>query len=485
MDFNYFAAQMVQEPAHPTFEAGYFGSLSREEVGELQKAMVAGSDINNPGASPGEGFAWRVEFLDNMLRYLSYKATDVKLFTALYKEQALNTVVEWNSVLDYGQEISGFMPEGGLPQEQDMTVARNYARIKYLATLRRMTDTMNLIRPSHGDVRRRAVEAATLWLMRAAEQACFFGDSRVVPLEWDGIRSQIEQARDGGQLANVFDFRGRVPSQNDLNDIVGTLMSDPNYGSPTHVHWSIATHQNFAKEYFPYQRIARDGSADQPVTLGVKVRDWQSSLQEQALILQPNVFIREGRVPSAAGLGAASNRPDAPQVTVQPTSPAASGAQVSQFYADDAGTYIYKVVGINYAGKSTPVSTNAIAVSVGDVVTFTIVDVTGRASGYEIFRTPVDGAAGTAKFMVRLPKGTSQTTVIVDENDDLPGTSTAFMLTQVQEAITFYQLLPMMLKPLADNDFSTRWGQALYGTLAVPAPQRHALLLNCGSAAPI
>jgi hypothetical protein len=464
------------------FEAGEYGAMSRQDVTNLWKALVAGSDINNPGTAAGTGFPFRIEFLDNMLRYISYRATHVRLFTALMKEQALNTIIEWNLLEDYGEDAGGFIAEGDLPQEHDLTISRNYATIKYLATVRRVTHPMQLIRPAHGDVIRRSAEAGTLWLLRAAEKACFFGDSRVIPEEWDGIDSQMDQALTAGDLdaGSVRDLRGRRLSEDEINQGIGVQMQDRNYGFPTNLHYSVGAHQNLAKELFAKERLGIAERSRRAVG-GFRMDSFQSSLQPTELQLEPNVFIKEGEAPVANGLGSTAKRPAVPSVGTV-TSP---GDADSQFAAGDADTYLWRVVAVNRYGKSAPVDTAGHATAAGDKATFVITN-NGGATGYEVYRTRAGdaGAAAKARFMIRIPKGAADTTTFEDFNDDLPGTSKAFMLQQNREAITFYQLAPMMMFPLAFIDLSRRWAQLLYGTLILNAVRKHLMWKNVGSDAP-
>ncbi len=463
------------------FEAGHFGEMTRGQLTDLWKALVAGQDIDNPGTAAGQGFPFRVEFLDNMLRYISFRARDVKFFTSLIKEQALNTVIEYNLFEEYGEESGGFIAEGDLPEEHDLTLSRNYATVKYLATLRRVTHPMQLIRPAHGDVIRRSAEAGTLWLLRAAERACFFGDSAVVAEEWDGCQAQIEAAVTSGFSPNgVVDMRGKMLDEDQLNETIGEVVAHPNYGYPTTLHYSVQAHQNFAKQFYPKERVP---IATNTIVGGFKMPDFQSSILDYPVMLSPNVFIREGETPVTAGLGNTAKRPAAPTVTAQPTSPAASGGEVSQFAVDDEGTYIYKVVAVNRYGKSTPVELTGVAVSAGDVVKFTVQHGTGT-TGYEIFRTDADGAATTAKFIVRVAKGAAATLTYTDENNDLPGTGKGFLLQQNREALSFYLLAPMMMYRLADIDLSRRWAQLLYGTLILNAVRKHRMFKNLGNTLP-
>lgn len=45
---------------------GQLGHVEHDDIRELSKALSAGSDINNPGASAGGGFPLRVESLDSV-----------------------------------------------------------------------------------------------------------------------------------------------------------------------------------------------------------------------------------------------------------------------------------------------------------------------------------------------------------------------------------------------------------------------------------
>lgn len=69
-----------------------FGQATAEEVGDLRKALSAGQDVNSPGVSAGEGFPLRVESLENTLKSVTYKMDDVRLWSALTKLPAFNTV---------------------------------------------------------------------------------------------------------------------------------------------------------------------------------------------------------------------------------------------------------------------------------------------------------------------------------------------------------------------------------------------------------
>jgi len=69
-----------------------FGATSQQEVDELNKALAAGSDINKPAVAAGEGFALRVESLEQTLKVVTYRMEHIKLWKAIPKLAAYNTV---------------------------------------------------------------------------------------------------------------------------------------------------------------------------------------------------------------------------------------------------------------------------------------------------------------------------------------------------------------------------------------------------------
>jgi len=69
-----------------------FGSATSGDVADLRKALSAGQDVNSPGVSAGEGFPLRVESLENTLKVVTYRMDDVRLWQAVTKIPAYNTV---------------------------------------------------------------------------------------------------------------------------------------------------------------------------------------------------------------------------------------------------------------------------------------------------------------------------------------------------------------------------------------------------------
>lgn len=443
------------------------------EIADLQKALSAGSDVNDPGAAPGVGFPLRTESLEATLKNLTYEMDEIKLFKSIPKVPASNTVEEFNRLLAYGEGGArsfnqGFFEEGALPEEQDSTYERVTVLIKYLGVVGRVTHVANTIRAAHGNVIALETMNKTMELLRNLEHGLFFGDSSLIPQQWDGIYKQVES----GAPANVIDLRGAPLTESALNDMLLTIRD--NYGSATDAYFGTGAFADLAKQVYDRQRFAY---APAPGVLGATVTAFQG--QNGRVNLHDHVFITPGSLARAAGLGKTDRRPTAPSVTVQP---AAAANAASLFVAADAGAYTYRIVAGNRFGLSAPVDTNAVTVAAGEAVTFTIAEGAQDATYYEIYRTEIGAAASTARLMLRVARS-GATQVITDLNADLPNTTKGFVLQQNQRSFAWSQLLPMTRVPLAAIDTSIRWAQVIYGAIKMYTPTKNVIVKNIGRAA--
>lgn len=451
-----------------------FGSPTPDQVADLHKALSAGHETNPLTAqvSPGVGAPLRPESLEATLKNLTYEMDEIKLFKSIAKVPASNTVEEFNRLIAYGEGGAesfnqGFFEEGGLPDEQDSTYERASVLIKYLGVVGRVTHVANVIRSAHGSVVALETMNKTMQLLRNLENSLFFGDSSLIPQQWDGLEKLISD----GAPDNVIDLRGGVLTEDAMNDFLLTIRD--NFGAATDAYFGTGPFADLAKQVFNRQRFAY---APAPGTLGTTVTAFQG--QHGKVNLHDHVFITPGREARVGGLGKAEKRPLAPSITVQP---AAAPDGDSQFAAGDAGTYTYRVVAGNKSGLSAPVDTNGVTVAAGDGVTFTVADGGQGTTFYEIYRTDAGGAASEAKLMRRVAR-TGATQVITDLNSDLPGTSKGFVLMQNQRSMSWAQLLPMTRIPLATIDTSLRWAQVIYGAIKMYTPPKNIVVKNIGRA---
>jgi len=453
------------------------GSLgSPETLSELNKALTAGQAINNPGASFGDGFPLRVESLERTLKNVTYRMEHLRLFKAIPKIGAMNTVEEHNVIQSYGEgDDVGFVAEGDLPESQDSAYERQYAVVKYLGTTRKVTHVMSLVKPAHGNVIANETVSGTMWLLRILERALLFGRSDLSSLQFDGYEKLIG---DLAPAANIIDMRGQPLDEDVLIDAALTISDAPNFGVPTHLHLNPKVKADLVKAFFPKGRYDI-GAGVKGDMVGLDVNGFTSPAGD--ISFEPNVFITDGGAPAVAS-GDPSKRPGAPTITAAATTPIDAA---SLFGDDDAGSYVYKIVAFNDAGRSIAVDIGgAIAVAAGEKLTFGVTPAGGAPTKwYSLFRTKKGGAGGTERLIARIPNtaGVGQLTVD-DFNTSLPGATSAFMWQQNLEVMSWKQLAPMLKIPLATVDATIRWMQLIYGVPVLYAPGKTVLFKNIGRA---
>lgn len=474
----------AMEGLHMEGGEAFGGVSSSADIMALNKALSAGSAIDNPGAAAGEGFPLRVESLDKTLFNTTYKATDIKFWKAIFKDAAYNTVEEFNRLEQYGSGDSIWIAEGDLPTEDDSTYSRQYTQIKFMGTTRRVTHVMSLLKAAHGDAVARETVNGTLFLLRQLEQTMFRGNSDHMSIQFDGIEALLVKAfddtlsDDGCELGYeddlVIDLRGAPLQEDHISDLVERIVAEPNYGQPTDLWLPTGPVKDLSKIMYPKERYdlpaPRDGKA------GIAIKSIVTPFGD--IGLNPDIFIPDSVAPSSEAIGKAGQRPAAPSVA-SPTSPAYSGSNQTFFGASDVGTYIYKVAAGSRYGKSAPTTSASIAVSDGDQVSMVVTDNGPGTSYYEVSRSTLGGAAATCKTIFRVAK-TATVQTIVDLNRFLPGCSKGYMLEQNSETLKWKQLAPFTKIPLATIDTSIRWMQVLYGALQLMRPRHNGMFINIG-----
>jgi len=450
-----------------------FGASSPDELVDLKKALTAGNDVNDPGVAPGVGFPLRVESLEATLKNITFEMDEIKLFKAIPKLPASNTVEEFNRLVSYSKGGArafdlGWMTEGDLPEEEDSTYERVTLLIRFLGVVGRVSHVANTIRPAHGNVIATETMNKTMFMLQQLEHALFFGDSSLLTEQIDGLEKLIGD----GAPDNIIDLRGKPIGEEEMND--GLLRIRDNFGMGTDFYSSTGVLGDFGKLVYDRQRIPM--GSNQPGVLGAEISAFQG--QHGKIKLHDSIFIQPNGLPVAAGLGSSSKRPLPPTIS---SAPAAGANPASLFTANDAGTYFYKVVARNRFGAATPVTTASVAVAAGERVSMTVDDGGQATAYYEIYRTAAGAAVGTAALAFKVKK-TAASQVITDDNGDIPGTSKAFILMQNQRSFSWSQLLPMTRIPLAAIDTSIRWAQVLYGGIKMYSPARNLVFKNVGRA---
>ena len=443
-----------------------FGPYADSDIGELSKALTAGSDINAPATAPGVGFPLRMESLDGTLYNLSYRMEHLKLWPQLLKNDVFNTINEHNTLTAHGSGQAFFHTEGDLPGEDDSTWERNYTKVKAMGTTRRYSIMSSLMKMAHNNAETHQTLGGTMWMLEQLERSLFEGSETLMSQGFNGYDNQ-------GLLTR--DLRGRPLTGEEVNHGCGRIYEAPNYGLATDLYMPVGVDTDLVDDIAPNARynVSQSGYQNGHAGMQIKVYDTQRG----PIALQPDVFIRFGEAASSVALGNAAKRPGTPTEAV---ALAASGSG-SQFTAADAGAYRYKAVAVNEYGKGVPLTvTGAITVAEGEVVTFSLGDANPIAKYYEIYRTAKGGAAGTELFQMKVARNTSGTTVITDNNTYLPGKGTCYLIQQNKEFNKINRLLRFMKVRLGLVDSSYRFMLLLFGNLVVHTPNKGLRFINVG-----
>ena len=457
------------------------GMASLKDVEELNKALTAGQAVNKPEVvSAGDGFPLRVESLENTLRVTTYKMEQIVFWRSLTKIPAYQTVEEYNTLSNYGQnDDSLFVAENQTPESEDSTYERNYAIVKYMGTRREVTHVMQQIRPAHGNVIAQETVNGTMHLLKGIEKGLFFADSSLCALQFDGYHKLITA---NAPASNVIDLRGGYLTEDLLCDAANIIFDAPNYGLPNELYLNPKVKADLAKTFFPKER--HNTFDDKSGVIGSNITGFEGPTG--VIKLKGDVFIQDGGAPNAAPVGDVTKIPGTPSITETLTSPADATAQ---FTVDDVGSYFYFVVACNRFGRSISVNCGsgdaAVEVSAGDKVVTKITPSTSGGAGatewYELYRSPKNGAVTTTRLIQRVANGNGTgVQTLTDKNETLAGTTTAIMVQNDPEVMAVKQLSPMIKIPLAIVSPAIRWMQLIYLVPVLYIPGRTVLIKNIG-----
>lgn len=462
-------------------QAGASGEVAVKDVEELRKALEAGygTDV----AALTGGGALRVQSLDTTMQAVIQENADFRLFNRLTKTKPTATVDEWTEQ----SGIGGFLgdstnSETGVISEASGSYARRTGMVKYLMT-RRSVSFVQSLQNTIADSEAVEYNNGALQLLTSAEYLLFEGDDSVVPTEYSGIYAQIK----AGIAAGVVDD-GNIINQDaqPLNSVVGinaaaaNIRRYGNFGKLTDMYIPPLVQSDLDSSLDPAFRVSLDNSPNSimlgtPVT-GIRATGGNIGISE-------DIFIREEGLQAPFDVRhptiAVAN------VAIKPasiTGVAAADAS-SKFSTGRDGNYYYAVAGVTAAGQSAVTVSAQIAVAVGEKVTLTITKSAGGAeTGYVLYRSKKNGSndpADMREFM-RVAKG-GNTTVVVDLNREIPGTSKAYLLDlrPGQTAITWRQFLPMLRFNLYPTTQAIiPWAQMLFGYLRISKRRHHAVIKN-------
>jgi hypothetical protein len=453
---------------NPQYEG--FAQGNGEMMELLTKALSAGSGVD-AGSFTG-GRALIPESLDHTLVNILHTMEDAPFFQALKKTPVKSPVHQWDQRTQVGADDGAWVAEGGDSQEMDQTIARKYVTAKYLQTLRKVTLQMASAN-SIEDAVALEKQAGTLWLIRNVEKALYDGDSALIAEQPDGLKKLI-----GANAGNIVDMRGADGTSSTMEDVIaqGCRIIRANFGRPNLLLTSLAAMEDVQKLLRDRVRVnvgtAQSGS--------VIFERYDTPFGKPSL--KEDIFLQEGAAPAASSLS-----------SLRPTAPTHSGARAAgshggpYFDASTAGSYYYQVVASNKYGDSVAsAAANVTSIVAADEVTVTCTDGGTVGTAWKIYRSKKNAADGTdCRFAFSVAR-TGNNQAVYDGNAELPGTSSAYLLTMdsIYDAIEWVQFLPMMKFDLYPTNAAVfPFLMLLFGALALKKPVQMVRIRNIAPSA--
>lgn len=467
------------------------GQSGSNDVLMLQKALEA-------GYQPGTGASsdvLKVQSLEKTLKNVQYKEADLALWMTVPKLPAFSTAEEYNRLEDYGAETGGFFTEGDLPEGVDSAYSRQVQLVKYIGVTKSVTHQAQLVSTNVGDLITHASMTGTRWALRKVDRALPFGDSNIVPEEFNGFYAQQKAAY--GSLASwdtsasVKDMRGVRLKEDDLEDGAQTVVD--NYGNADLLIAAPPVLSGFTKQYRSSKFIQPNTDAVSNAVMGQRVRAFES--QYTTVELKYDRFMRQVARKTTDN----ATHAKAPVIPVLGTTPSnAVTDTLNQFQSDYDGNYYYAVSAVNKYGESPllPISASVIAVAATESLDIQVVAGVGAypQTGFILYRSelnPSGTLANTNLYPVmqisnaELAAGFdgAAANTIRDRNRHIANTYTAILIENDVEIWSFKQLLPMMKMDIARLGTADRFMVLLYGTPQLYMPKKMVMYKNIGTKA--
>lgn len=463
------------------FDPNLFKLDSMKDVSELKKALSVGYAM---GTTDQTGFgAVRIESLEDTVKNLVANEKTARFFVDLKKSKANSTVEEYPVINEIGD--ANFYVEGGLPEEFDEDLRREFEQVKYVGAVGQIPIPATIVK-SVIDNMTTITKLKAVAILRKADLKTFFGNSNYVSLEWNGYLEQfLRKVKNPTQ--NVIDLRGKRLNPETLSTI-GTIIMD-NYGDPMNIKGWISpqVYEDYTAELLAERRFVVGSSEARSIIANADKFELGNSkgMLERDIYLKSKgqtYYEREHPKLNTAGTAFAATSAKAPATLAAGVCSISIGGSGSQMAAD---TYDYAIVPINKYGAGAAFELTSKVYTAGQIGTFTISDngspVGQEATAFEIYRKLTSQSGLTNyKYLKTVAAGATK----VDDGEEIPGTNYGFFFDwNMDQVLDFKQLMPMVKMNLAVVSDSYRWLQKMYGTPILYNANKMVLVKNIGKTA--
>lgn len=443
---------------------------------EFRKA-VEGVSYATDVATLGGGAALRMQSLEPDLIRTTQTDDSFVLYNLLSQTKATSFVDEYTTKPRVGGfPGSGVNTETGVIPEAQGQYDREVDFVKMFMTRRKVfamgAAQQNIIDPIADQKMDGILELKT-----SIEWYSWYGDKDVWPLGFDSLPKKIKATGDTDLIVDAGgEGLGFVAPE--IIHLATKIGMQGRWGKATDVFCSLDVQAEIDRNLDPAWRVNANGSPS--TVVGTPVKAISTSRGE--LRMRSNQHIIEGQPPFEIAWPDGANKCLAP---VSAVAVASTGTAANKFQAKHGGLYYYAVEAICKDGRSLVTKSAQVSVNAGDKVTLTITHpADATITGFMIHRSRRNGSNATSDFreMIAVQRTpASGTTVYVDENQKVPGTSqlTVASCAPGNKAVDYRRLMPLTLFPLYPTDQAVHvWAQIAAMYLRVAKPRQHGYVDN-------
>lgn len=477
----------------------YFNEEVADNFGDtaaLEKAMQAGSITGRETVNQSlTQEPLKIESLEKSLKMLEYKMTEIKLYNAVPKLKATNTVEEFLQLKSYGSDRGGFYNEGELSEIEDSTYVRKAEKVKYMQVTGEVTLQAQIVN-SFLPAMQTEIKNKMMWILKLANKSLVNSDEKLIPQQFNSYYAQhadfgysgANYASKDAYMTNevVIDMRGKSLVKSSFEQ--GAVIIDDNHGSSSHFFGPSKVFSAFVQDYNDKYRILVDGKASSATDI---LQDVPKMVETTVgnISLNADKFLKAEASKKLTDVATSSKAPNAP--TADGTTPknVVSSATNSKFQTGEAGNVFYAVSAFNRFGESAlSIMGTAAAVVAGCGVDlkFTSGGGTYAATGYTVYRTK-PGVASTGDFypIFKVSEADRATgydgaaaNTVRDLGYFLPDMEQCFQTQMDDEVVSFKELAPISKLDLAVLAMSKRFIIFLFGTPHLYAPKKFVRYIN-------
>lgn len=426
-----------------------------DELLEIKKAFEA-----NPGITDlkdlQDGSALSRQYIDGIMSGIVATDDDFTFVRELPKTQVDQVIVEYNQMRSHGGADywrTSHVTQSGDPHFADAFIKRKWDEMSYLAEGFRFNRVIKKVN-NIADPEVVQSTAATRRMLVTGSRSIWHGDKATLSVEMNGLITKTEQL--GSEF--IIDCRGQLPTHDMINDAANRIRTRY-FGLANRFYMPFGTKSLFDQaELGDKQFLFTNAVADAAGVLASRVVKGArvTAAKNQLIEYIPDMWLDRSNISVPVDLNRATeeyeemsvgkNPPGMPTITVDAVAGPVPG---SKWETGDAGTVAYRVAAMSGEGSSVASLAVSATIGAGGAATITITHAVsgGPVESFVIMRETKPGN-GVFRFVKRIKKNTGPTTVFVDLNHDLPGTSVGlfgdFNARGLQNEMSTISLLELM-----------------------------------------